>query len=69
MSDMSVLVLDIAYLVGAVIGIGLMAFLMAGAVWLVCLILRRRLTRSQFLSVFATSFVICLVFSLIGRFA
>lgn len=69
MSDMSVLVLDIAYLVGAVIGIGLMAFLMGGAVWLVCLILRRRLTRSQFLSVFAASFVICLVFSLIGRFA
>jgi len=65
----SVLVLDIAYLVGAVVGIGLMAFLMSGAVWLVCLILRRRLTRSQFLGVFAAGVVICLVFSLIGRFA
>lgn len=48
----------VAYVVGAVIAMFVFSYLLAGIPWLVFLLIRKRLTSEQFMSVFTVAFAL-----------
>lgn len=56
--------IGVVFLFGSILGIVLVSFLMAGAVWLVLFIFQFKLTPAHFFSLWGVSFVILLVFAL-----
>ena len=59
----------LAYVLGMLLGIGVMAALFTGIIYLISRIFGRRLTRREVRGVFIASCVICAILSIIGRFA
>ena len=56
--------IGLLFLFGAILGIVLVSFLMAGTVWLVLFVFQFKLTRAYFFSLWGVSFLILLVFAL-----